>query len=98
MHLIFRGLLFTATERREDRGAHRNISQKATEIEGAYRDEGGGDRAVHDHSHRPKGVACSVAGSVGSDAEGFKAPVWTKISHGKKFDYGDDLRHKLPAR
>ena len=45
-----------------------------------------------------KGVACSVAGSVGSDAEGFKAPVWTKISHGKKFDYGDDLRHKLPAR
>ena len=39
----------------EDRGAHRNVSQKATEIESAHRDESGGNREVHDHPHRPTG-------------------------------------------
>ena len=37
----------------EDRGARRNVSQKATGIEGAYGDESGGDREVYDRPHRP---------------------------------------------
>src|SRR5713101_848796 len=35
--------------------ARRNVSQKATGIEGAYGDESGGDREIYDRPHRPAG-------------------------------------------
>src|SRR5450432_2766596 len=32
--------------KKEDRSAHRNVYQKTTEVEGAYRNESGGDQGV----------------------------------------------------
>src|ERR1039457_2042090 len=59
IHLIFLGLLFTPPKGR-DRGAHRNVHQKATGIEGPYRDESGGNRGLHDHPHRPAGESAAA--------------------------------------
>src|ERR1022692_3720478 len=59
IHLIFLWLLFTPPKGR-DRGAHRNVHQKAIGIEGPYRDESGGNRGLHDHPHRPAGESAAA--------------------------------------
>src|ERR1039458_8870000 len=59
IHLTLPALLFTPPKGR-DRGAHRNVHQKATGIEGPYRDESGGNRGLHDHPHRPAGESAAA--------------------------------------
>ena len=54
-----------------DRGARRDVYQKATGIEGAYRDESGGARAVHDGPHRPtRAQAAALWGLPATVSEG----------------------------
>src|SRR5580700_11744112 len=55
----FEGCLFTPGKE-DDRGADRNVHQKAVRIEGPYRDDGGGNRGVHDYPHRPTGWATAA--------------------------------------
>src|ERR1022692_270044 len=60
IHLIFWRAVVVTPPKGRDRGAHRNVHQKATGIEGPYRDESGGNRGLHDHPHRPAGESAAA--------------------------------------
>src|ERR1017187_4536326 len=60
IHLIFWRAVVVTPPKGRDRGAHRNVHQKATGIEGPYRDESGGNRGLHDHRHRPAGESAAA--------------------------------------